>query len=663
MKIAKFSIFLFFIVFILFSSCVDENLNENNNEVLPDYGDAYSLQFTVTLDNMSSRSFEPNELRKWENYVDLNKFRVLFFDSQDRFLFESKNRWVKKENDLEGANNNIWLVSVPLFSHGDDTEEYDWDWEEIRKVLTNENFKIALLVNVPHRMWNMGVYVRKEVETSPGKFEWQNDLSQPPVVATDWIDNNGPHWTKKDTRFVDEENCKKIFDLHHAQYDPVYDAKNYYTDTGKPSADNDGYYDPFTDFNEEGKPMMGAVESWVDYGENDTNNPIRDEKGWEFRNVIHPSADHPIPMYGIQEYAAINSSVWEPGTTFTLGRKDQEGLERIDKSISLLRSVVKLELLIPKNQIGTLDFVTLWYSNIYGRVEPMDCWTPTDELWEKTGHTGDDKKDDRHICTEMQNIIDYGPVCRNGDPDAGSTPAQTQANRIPSKEKYQERLSWFFGKWDEKGWPFKGLKTNKKDDNSPSIFNTCIQRNNTVFVPKNLYENMNDIPGYYHIVVYTGERNINDPSNLGRIGGNGSGNPTLIYWMFGNGTSVYSVPIINFSDPSFQNAKSFICRKTDQGGKPDNNTNGLGGYLRAVFGYGSSDNNNNTTVPKPFPLIRNHVYRLTIGIDRAPGTRGEDDLSVSYEVSHSPSIYFPEATERLRKNNEINKTSATLKAN
>lgn len=666
------TIFILLISPMLFFSCKDDELpeygtSEEGPQISPD---EYYLQFAVTLDKMgTTRAFdyEDAELEKWENYIDLTKFRVLFFDEEDNFLFESKSRWVKEEKGgADDGEHSTWIVSVPMFTGGNDSEEYDWDWDDIRKTLTSEKFKIALLVNVPDRIWNMGVFVRQQVNGS-----WQNTAEA--IVDSKWFDNAGPYWTKDDTRYR-ADKPKTLFDLQHSQYDPIYDAKNYYNDGDKIPM---GYYDPFA-INVRGKdninqPWMCAMQAWVDWGNNDD---VRDDYKWELRNLVHPSADHPIAMYGVQLFDKIDGSQWLPGTPFTLGRSEIDGIERPDKAISLLRSVVKLELLVPTSV--DLDFVCLFYPNIYCRVLPMDNWTPTNELWT------DDHKIDGAFCREIDNIRNValdknnkGRICVSGDPNSSNW-----ADWTPSKQTYQNRLSWFFGKWKEKGWPFTGVQKNYADNKSPSIFNTCIQRVSTAVLPENLWKKVT-IGGtqYHYLIAYIGERNVNDPSNLGRIGNTGTGNPTLMYWLIGdknrtandfypdNSTQPprpttqnieYAIPIIDYSEPN-----SHKVRYTNRHANESNDdgtrekdfdypvkggtgpVNIMGSYLRAVMGH-TQDNGKkalDTNVPYPLPLVRNHVYRVTIG-----STRGNEDFSnwtISSEVKHSPTLTFPNALKKL----------------
>lgn len=106
----------------------------------------YSMSLIATLD--AGFGGENN----LESYINPEKFRVLFFDSNDQFLFESKSRWVKRLPDA--GNHSRWFVSVPFFSYGNElNKDYDWNWKHIKDKLTTYNFKIAILANRPDWDW------------------------------------------------------------------------------------------------------------------------------------------------------------------------------------------------------------------------------------------------------------------------------------------------------------------------------------------------------------------------------------------------------------------------------------------------------------------------------------------------------------------------------
>ena len=564
--------FLFVIVAGFLIGCRDDDLLDTSDKWTEDDDreQVYAINLNVTLDVMGgTRSdgtlLDPrmSSIEKMQNYVNPEKFRVLFFDSNDKFLFESKSRWVKiKEQDGEYIS---WKVSVPFFSYGNDFE-YDWDWEWIKKKLTSEDFKIALLVNRPDNDWYPG-------------FK-NTGLPETPQ----WFDNSGPHWTRQNSiayqlacqeageNLMDglEPDVKDIFDIHHSQYDPVYHGKDYSSGNGFYKVvmgnytQNAGVTDAaFAAM----RPQMSSTSSWVDWDQDwipeEAEPYIARFKGTEtkksrssgsgtdtfedvytwgggVRPTILPSEEHPIPMYGVQKYKQIKSDDWLEGTTFVLDRKDQvdENGEPIeDLPISLLRSVARLDIYIPKQY--EVEYVGFQYANIYARCEPMNIWTPTNELWDN---------DQEHFigngatsCDE-ERLVKYGPITES-----------SSLSFNESMSKYWEKLAWMYGAWLEKDrrvWNWGANKitrypaataandstwaagiVNRVGIDPPQIMNACIQRNERIIVSKD--QNFNDEPNFHHYIGYLGERHTNAPSSLNNIGNTGSGNPTVLYWTMG----------------------------------------------------------------------------------------------------------------------------------
>lgn len=675
----KYKVLFFLFACFALVSCIDDDLMESCVDIedieVPDYlKNGYSLNLKVTLDRMGGTRAATTtmaELEEIENYINPEKFRVLFFDHEDKLLFESKSRWVKMltSEDKENQKSAEWLVSVPLFTYGNDVyneaENKEWPWETIKEALTSNPFKIAILANRHDYDWYPGFS-----NTGLGN-------------VSGWIDNTGPHWTPDNFRDV------TIFDLHHCQYDAIYHAKS----------DTQGYYDFIAkdyDKVEDGKaneyknyrPQMGATSSWADWdfeqdcdwiteGIWDDNsgqkkwqkkpekvgNTNYNEKGWvtinsssksniitytrrPIRRFRHPSQSHPIPMYGVQKFNKIEN--WSKGTPFNLSKFFVDGLhsddqsEYVYKNISLLRSVVKLELLIPKDDDGKKpEVVALIYPNLYARCEPMDVWTPTDELWDAQHPKSYDLMRN-YKCQDTEALLNYGPVATTGN----------------GKLDYQKKLSWFYGTWledktgtseDKKGnnpwWKFEPfgkenvVKATEKTP-YPRIFNSYIQRNNVMICDDNV---MFDDGNYWHYVVYTGERNILDPSDLGNMGNPNSGKPTLMHWVFEKGGLLYGLPITDYSnmnnmvynylDP--QNKTYFISTDANYDFTPpdtdkDNHTKFMViGGLDNMNGKNKGDGDdarysqavmdqNLDPDHRPWPLIRNHVYTLTLTTNDIP---------------------------------------------
>ena len=715
MTTMKYKILAFLLACAALTSCIDDlEICADDNDIPAMFTDGYALNIVVTLDNMGggtraeTTSYGAEKLEELENYIDPEKCRILFFDREERFLFESKSRWVKQLQSVADKSGSYsqWLVSVPLYDYGNDK---DWNWEGIRRVLTGEDmqedldnyperkdpsyeynydvkviekvkkgelqhaFKIAILTNLSTNSWNMGINARykaaenghsagddilaKHVLSDVDDKYRNDDNPVAPVTPGGWSIHNFPAWGYEDTRWG--ENTKKVFDMHHCQYDPVYEGKSY-SDRGwiygqeKPYFEEVGdidwedklderykdvldsywfYNSEIYDFveNVNGTLMTGPVSTWVDWSNEDNTRRRVTINGnsTEYRKFLPLSKSHPIPMYGMQNFDKIEN--WVKGTPFNLS-EIAEGQKNYDfRTISLLRSVVKLELVLPFDP----DWVVMWYPNIYAKCIPMDSWTPTEQLWKgkEQDHNYLDylDVDEGYEPCEWYNLIKYGPTSRytdvNGDGYKGddtefnqaagiaNSDAKTIAKERIAVKRYQQRISWFYGVWSKEGpdgqsrWNFPGYHSRIGIDNTagidyPQIFNPCIQRNTTVYCDKDLA--YHDEKGMTHYVVYTGERNMNDQSNIVEFGKSTSGAPTICYWMVKhpNG-SVYSIALADFDNRGGSVTPTYDT-KTLANFTNSKLTNVMGNYEVAV----------QKGEAHPWPLLRNHVYRIIV--DHAP---------------------------------------------
>ena len=691
----------------VFVSCVYDRIYEEEAREESPFTEGYSLNLMLTLDNMGgTRAETPNQLREFENYIDPEKCRVLFFDHEEKFLFESKSRWVKQL--APGGNGEQWMVSIPMYPYGNDVDER-WEWDLIRKSLQEHSFKIAILANRP------ALELYPDLEKDP-KYEDREEHNYKN------FNNAGPFWTVKDTRgYVertegDEANIKTVFDLHHTQHDPIYNDK------GKPTSNNviwpgENFY-AFVMGSDNGDLTMSSTSSWVDYGEAMDDEGEKEELTTSTstststrRYARRADISYPIPMYGIQEFDKIEN--WVEGVPFNLsnltqGTEQQQGGYSY-KSISLLRSVVKLEFVFPKkfansNDDINIDILQLAYPNIYARSEPMDVWTPTDQLWTE-GH----KNEDGTINEECEwfTLKKYARLVEGGRSgaaattgtleneiytddknysDAGIGPTLTFKNRY-NFNAYRRRLSWFYGAWLEKGWPFTGVNaynngsSSVKDadyvkqivderknngDEPPRIFNPCIQRNNRVMCyhrgtgKKDVrYSGFSDDATHHHFIVYMGERNSIDPNYIYQVDKTGGLAPTVCYWHIGiqhptrpndgsesQGTTyyAYSFPIADYQtgnpvlginkgfyldDKSGASNRYFTYR---QGAEPKNST--------AMQSYADAMVTEDTTDYLPWPLMRNHHYVIKVGaITRAAGADESGfGFAVRSEVNYSETL-------------------------
>lgn len=647
--------------------------------------DGYSINVKLTLDNMGGPDTRAtsSDLRKFENYIDPEKCRVLFFDNQDRFLFESKSRWVKQLNATTGGEQ--WLVSVPMYAYGNDVQE-KWRWQRIREVLMTEedengvSFKVAILANRP----TIEVYPDLETEI---KGEDNNNVR----VATTF-DNGGPHWGVEDTRFggtLDSEgnnpNCKTIFNLHHTQEDPIY------RDKGRPTQNSsawtgDNFYDfiaetqTVTDATGQSKNVlaMSSTSSWVDFGVNNADDSPRSiwtDTKTQRRAARKADTSYPIPMYGVQNFGKIEK--WIEGVPFNLsdftGAADENN-EYSYKNIALLRSVVKLELIIPKkvnNNDINVQFLALMYSNIYARCEPMDVWTPTNELWDKGLRHSD--RDEDNDC-EWFTVQKYARLVESG----ASTYPQLQGTLENNKGKvdnptgnestnntynfyaYRRRLSWFYGAWLEKKWPFEGVfqynnGTGEKDSayvrkiinergvEPPHIFNPCIQRNMYVILDKeNIYDFGDD---NYHYVVYTGERNSIDPNVLYAIDNLDNTSPTVCYYLLAVNGTLYGIPITKYEGNNEArtqlNKTSTYVASNYAGGVPSHTPNMSDSKTENkpnLYPIKMVQASNSNPDLLPWALMRNHHYTIRVGSHTRAAGDGTFELDLSSDVNYSETL-------------------------
>ncbi|MCH5217325.1 MAG: hypothetical protein J1F07_02035 [Muribaculaceae bacterium] len=582
-------------------SCRDDVIADLEEGETPEsiFGnDVYTLDFVVTLDDLGTRangaSNDPQQIVTNENYINLERFRVLFFDNQDRFLFESKNRWIKEVSLGNGFSS--WFVSIPFGAFGNDSygEGREYDWDNIRNYLTSSSFKIAILVNRPAQLLYPG-FTDSELSLPEGHF-----------------DNDGPYWGPGDV------GKKTIFDLHHSQYDIIYADKGNHK--GGSSA---AYYDFVMGDIKTDQPTMGAAINWVSFDNGDTDKVQMGSSSTYMRHIKMPGPDHPIPMYGIQIFDPIPKELWKKGTPFDLSNVPADAMpdEKYGyRTIALLRSCVRLDLLIPKTVKNGAkpQFVSLWYSNIYSRCEPMDTWTPTNELWAPDHDNG---------C-EWEHILNYGPVSSNVAPGNQN-----------SKSAYQERISWFYGAWKGR-WNFQTLNNTvvtpvaeTATTRYPHIFNTCIQRNKVITCLRGDVSNYyND--DYHHFVVYTGERNCNDPNTLPDMTKNPYIACFVISWDLKN---YYCIPLLNYAKNTDPDLTGVFGPHTDD---VFNNGN-WPAKMNTYIGTLTSERGNNL----PYPLLRNHIYRFTLKGTRAGDDGDPSDLFVESEVVQSPTINF---TERVR---------------
>lgn len=342
-------------------------------------------------------------------------------------------------------------------------------------------------------------------------------------------------------------------------------------------------YEAYVDLDQVNEPLKGYVYTTkgctvldVEYTQ-DRYVYLTDREG------ILPSSDHPIPMYGVQKFDRLEG-FWDEGASFdvTAGGQSVDGKVYNSKTISLLRAVAKVELLIPKS-IGVPKHVYLHSLNATARCEPMDVSTPTDELW----------KEHEKGC-EWTLVQSHGTFIEGGK---------------YSTDLYKQRLAWYYGNWLEWGWDFNGYNQWKPDYSNdgpfPRIFNPYISRADcAAFIDISDYYNDH----YYHYIFYMGENTIDASSAY-----NGNGGSAMIPHIeirFDDRYAATSKVKTN-SDLNLMDGDNYHIYFTEKGiasGARDAN----GASKIANGKYESQYETNSTYLKEHWPIMRNHVYKFTI---------------------------------------------------
>ena len=688
-------------------SCVDDGIDPDGwDKNLPEeLKEGYSITFRMSLDPMGGGEFRTraaSDMKDVEDFVDLEKVRVFFFTCQydedgedeyiengktydsgvhDYFLFESSSRWVSEMHSTSFNASKLWQITTPVFPYGNQDSEYNWD--KIREALTTHKFKIVVLANRPPEQ----------------PFPDYDNLQ----LANDKFDNKGPYWTYEDSwaNNTDITKVPTINDLHHCQNDPVYASKNNILgiNGGNNSTLNESNGCNVYDFIIKNPSqtltqdvidgitvnMMGTVSQWSENpytGLNTVADPKRstrtnftaNSKSSSGNYALHPKRNDEsvggIPMYGVQKFEPLTN--WANGTPFNVS-ENQLGQDNsyFGKTISLLRSVVRLDLLIPKKYTYdnttyeiTLKDVCLRYPNVTARVTPLDVATPTDLLW------SNDNCDETTRECEWYRLQARGPII-NGDLGEAKFGAGQDISKV--KSAMEGRMGWYYGAW-RKWWHFNQNKSdNEVADDSftgtgidplndsffgsgpyPHIFNPCVQRNSLVWLDGNEYFKDTDptkaekynvlVPDatYYHYVVYTGERNINDPSNFRKLTILES---KICFFQFTivyndgntNKEKTYQVALTDYSKNSMFNtneSKYLKSFSTDTNVKYDwDLENGSNSY-RTLMATASYDN-------WSWLLLRNHIYRFQVtSFGNLKDEDGVDGLVISTEERKSPDITY-----------------------
>lgn len=287
------------------------------------------------------------------------------------------------------------------------------------------------------------------------------------------------------------------------------------------------------------------------------------------RTCIMPSADNPIPMYGVQNFDAVGDFIC-PDETFNMSQWDKQNpadpqKKYVYKDVYLLRSVAKVEVLFDrkvfKNNVPS--HVMMRVLNRSARCAPKDLKNPTEWVW--FGARGIDNllaegnKDlapipeaaDRESFpgyeAEWNNIIRYGHLYTGTRDTNKDWDEMSEADRIAQQTAYRNKTSWFHGIWTKeatsddtnadnqhqyvwnKSWDWNesvyGYKVDVAGPNTgdpvwPRILNTRVDRSD--------YCRMHYVSGlgssgfssdqYVRYMMYIPEKNIDDADDMGYLG-------------------------------------------------------------------------------------------------------------------------------------------------
>lgn len=362
------------------------------------------------------------------------------------------------------------------------------------------------------------------------------------------------------------------------------------------------------------------------------------------REGILPSKEYPIPMYGIQDFDPIGE-YWQPGQLFNLSMFNNAVKEGYNyRSVSLLRSLARVEVLVNKNSFSRQpSHVFLRSLNRSARITPVDFFTPTDVIW--NGYDRTSKSDQARLqhyidadnfaeqdiltnCagvdTEIDRIMQFGPIyigrdSNNQEPNSGLSAEQKM-------DEYRSTTAWPFGIWEQQwGWNWnragsgeevsgnqvRWFDTYKPGDvrtyhgqvvpDYPHILHTRISRSDYARFHYAGEEN-----GYYKYVIYVPEKNITDADNPGNI----ADRPKVIHVELR-----FNAGLLN-NDPEENQVENFDDNGAFRlyftpGGRSSKYDSKLNGRS---FGRLDWDNYEYDweSICDHWPIMRNHIYRFTV---------------------------------------------------
>lgn len=310
------------------------------------------------------------------------------------------------------------------------------------------------------------------------------------------------------------------------------------------------------------------------------------------REGVIPDESQGIPMYGVQNFEALND--WMEGSTANLTQ-----LQNLE--VKLLRALAKVEVYIPKS-FGRPRHMYMRNMNRTARCEPMNVENPIDWTEETgSGHPAN--------C-EFFNIMKHGPTF-----DSNKMGVNASA--------YRDWLSWFYGSWasatwgDNKSWIFEGVTLPEAGEKGyPQIFNPYINRSDFchfIFMGEDPNNSAN-----YKYVLYMPEKYIDDPVNPGNF----ASNPAVphIEYRFDPATSVNDKENTwTHSEFNLDDDRCFRIYFTNYNGNEEYGEKNpkIGDVSGSSYYTYEADREN---LKYHWPILRNHTYQFyvnSVGPERA----------------------------------------------
>lgn len=395
--------------------------------------------------------------------------------------------------------------------------------------------------------------------------------------------------------------------------------------------------DPYLDV------YIGAYGGTVDFYEIEY---IRDRHVYDSgRTAIMPSADNPIPMYGVQNFDPIGDFI-TPNTTFNMSSpsaNQQLPSQLRDtynyKDVFLLRSLAKVELKFRRSVFknNPPEHVFMRVLNRSARCAPKDLKNPTEWAWFGADEVNRmvaqgknmssvpaeaDPSSFPGIDQEFANIISYGHMY---DPSQPNESKATSPELIEAARKaYQDKTAWFHAIWTKRldnptnhalycwnkewDWNYDYTHRTPNIDNRytpPRIFNTRIDRSDYARM-HHVHQSIAD--EYIRYVMYLPEKNLDDTDDKGFLG---------------------SSPKICHIEVRFEGMNEVLNYDDDNCYRiyfTDYNTNGE--YMQNLqrnnyFTYEKDDN----FLRRLQPIMRNCHYVFTID-----GINANGNLNINYSV-------------------------------